>query len=305
MDWASLLITAKRLQITPYYAMLKSENSRKWVSVLAISQKIDSTLVSIHHTSDSLKEDSYALHCHNYFELFYFVKGNAGYRVEGAYYQPSPHSLLLIAPHAFHGIQIRAGQTYERYALHFLPELVEPVKQSFLLDSFHQSHIYYENCNDIIRTLFDFVLDTPVFSPAIREELLSCRVHALLTQVYEMTHTTSAAPLVSGESNEFVTRVIDYINQHLNEPLSLDFLSNYFFISKNHLNRTFRSSTGTTVGSYINHKRAVRAQEMMASGIPATTASLEAGFQDYSNFFRTYKQLFGHSPAQYRKKRKI
>lgn len=274
---------------------------------MAIIQKIDTDYVTIHHTKDSLQQPSYNLHCHNYYELFYFVQGEAGYRVEGTYYQPAPHSLLLIPPRTFHGIQIEAGQTYERYALHFLPDMICLDRQGFLLDSFKGNSIYYEKSNYYkIQELFDFVLNTPPILSPIQEEILYCRIQALLSQVYQMTHTVPPEILPQGQpADELIRSIIHYVNAHLTETLTLEELAAKFFISKNHLNRTFRAATGTTVGNYITHKRAALAQDLMDSGVAATTASLEAGFRDYSNFFRTYKQIFGHSPAQDYRKRSI
>ena len=40
------------------------------------------------------------------------------------------------------------------------------------------------------------------------------------------------------------------------------------------------------------------AQQLLLDGIPASEAALRTGFGDYSNFYRTYRRLSGHSPAE-------
>ncbi len=103
------------------------------------------------------------------------------------------------------------------------------------------------------------------------------------------------------QDQEPVRAIIEYLGERLAEPLSLDDLSNRFFISKNQLNRVFRQATGTTVGNYISHKRIALAQQLMLKGIPASEAALRVGFGDYSSFYRAYRRLNGSSPASLQK----
>ena len=58
-----------------------------------------------------------------------------------------------------------------------------------------------------------------------------------------------------GTSDQVVDAVLHYINEHYSEPLTLDQLSEKFFISKYHLLRKFDAQVGTTVHRYILQKR--------------------------------------------------
>jgi hypothetical protein len=64
----------------------------------------------LHHAVDRHKTDQYGLHWHKFYEVFYFIAGDVSYLVEGKRYVPEPpHSLLLIAPHVFHGAIIEVA----------------------------------------------------------------------------------------------------------------------------------------------------------------------------------------------------
>jgi AraC-like DNA-binding protein len=84
----------------------------------------------------------------------------------------------------------------------------------------------------------------------------------------------------------------------LTEPFSLDHISEHFFISKHHLNKLFRLATGTTIYDYLLYKRVIYAQQLLIDGLNASEAALEAGFKDYSSFYRAYTKFLGHSPAK-------
>ena len=76
------------------------------------------------HTRSDEADMEYKMHCHNSFEIYYMVKGNVEYFLEGTSYVPKPGSLLIIPPNCFHGLRVLDGSEYHRIRLHFVPELL-------------------------------------------------------------------------------------------------------------------------------------------------------------------------------------
>lgn len=62
------------------------------------------------------------------------------------------------------------------------------------------------------------------------------------------------------------------------------------------MNKVFRKATGTTVFDYLLHKRITAAQQLLITGYSAQEAASQAGFGDYSSFYRAYTRINGHSP---------
>ena len=94
-------------------------------------------------------------------------------------------------------------------------------------------------------------------------------------------------------------QVLAYINEHYNEPLTLDMLSEKFFISKYHLLRKFDAQVGTTVHRYILQKRLLIAKQLLAGGVAPNEACGYCGFGDYANFYRAFRSEYGTTPRQY------
>ena len=60
----------------------------------------------------------------------------------------------------------------------------------------------------------------------------------------------------------------------------------------------FKKETGYTLHNYILSKRLFKAKELIKSGTPITTASMQCGFNDYSSFLRSFKKTFNCSPRE-------
>ncbi|MCC3371452.1 AraC family transcriptional regulator [Cohnella sp. REN36] len=251
----------------------------------------------LHHTVDERKTDQYALHCHTFYEVFYFIAGEVSYLVEGTRYALEPHSLLLIAPHVFHGVKIESDIPYERISLHFVPGFLPAENRSVLLSPFHAAGIYYPD--DGSRTMLPYfrqLMNARLADEAIRDLAFRARLEALLSQILTTGYSRKGAS-DAAFSGKPVSRIIAYLNEHIAEPITLDELSAAFYISKHHLNKVFRRATGTTVGHYLLRKRVVMAQNLMLQGHSASAAAAASGFRDYSSFYRAYKNVLGHAPS--------
>lgn len=79
-------------------------------------------------------------------------------------------------------------------------------------------------------------------------------------------------------------QLVAYINQNLEQDLSIDALAARFFFSKYHMMRKFKEETGCTIHSYVTSKRLLLARSLIARGTPVMKAALQSGFRDYTTF---------------------
>jgi len=97
-------------------------------------------------------------------------------------------------------------------------------------------------------------------------------------------------------------KVIDYIGQHLDEDLTLEKLSENFYISKFHFHRLFTAFTGLSLQQYIRWLRLKRAahQLIVDKDQPIINIAINAGFESHEAFSRAFKKSCGLSPNQHR-----
>ncbi|BCJ93942.1 AraC family transcriptional regulator [Anaerocolumna cellulosilytica] len=269
-----------------------------------IISKLQSDRVSFAHSVSETATKEYYIHCHNMYEIYFFLDGDADYLVEDRGYHLTPNSLLLLSPNVFHGLKINSAKPYQRYVLHFYPDVLSLERRHVLLSAFPPigrydgKEIFYPYSEEYrINSFFQSFAEVAKTSPELQQQLLPVYVEALLSQITIMSLSQSAAE-ADYNSSETVSKIISYLNSHLTEPFRLDAIAERFFISKHHLNKVFKKATGTTVYDYLLYKRIIYAQQLIINGSNAGEAALEAGFLDYSSFYRAYTKFLGHSPAK-------
>ncbi|HEY0829386.1 MAG TPA: response regulator [Bacilli bacterium] len=96
--------------------------------------------------------------------------------------------------------------------------------------------------------------------------------------------------------------VTAYINRHYNEPITLESIAIYFYISKEHLSRAFKTFSGETITDYIHRKRMERAKELiMEHKLSIKLAAEMTGYPDLAYFYRVFKKHYGFAPGELRK----
>jgi len=98
-----------------------------------------------------------------------------------------------------------------------------------------------------------------------------------------------------------LTRVLRYMAAHSAAPHKLTGLASMANMSPYHFLRTFRAVTGVTPHQWLLRARLREAAERLAAtSTPVTNVALDVGFDDLSNFTRSFRAEFGASPREYR-----
>ncbi|MDA3808997.1 MAG: AraC family transcriptional regulator, partial [Spirochaetaceae bacterium] len=105
------------------------------------------------------------------------------------------------------------------------------------------------------------------------------------------------------EINSKMMKIAEFINDHYQEELTLNTLSDQFYISSSYLSRSFHKETGFSLIEYINNIRILKVKEQLISTNDSiSTISERCGFGSVTNFGRIFKSITEMSPREYRKK---
>jgi AraC family transcriptional regulator, regulatory protein of adaptative response / methylated-DNA-[protein]-cysteine methyltransferase len=114
---------------------------------------------------------------------------------------------------------------------------------------------------------------------------LRCRPHAI-----------GATPQV-----EMVRAVSRFIEQHLDEPISLAKLGSEFHVSPFHLQRTFKAVLGVTPRAYADSCRLNHLKQNLRAGRTVTRAMYDAGYSSSSRLYERTASQLGMTPDKYRR----
>lgn len=250
-----------------------------------------------------------ALHHHDFYEIYLFLTGNVNYTVESRNYHLSPGDLLLISPMELHQPTFGTdNHNYERIVVWLDKNYLNQYSSNGvdLTACFNTQSAWHNNLLRLDSTTRQLL--TYYFEQLIKERESGEFGCELMAQTYLMQALTTINRMVArapkptdlrDKSDSVVADVLNYINDHFNDDLSLDLLANRFFISKYHLSREFNRLVGTSVYRYVIQKRLAIARLLMSQGVPSTTVYQQCGFGDYSNFYRAFKAEYQISPKEF------
>lgn len=268
--------------------------------ILCAKSALDRSFVYL-HKKDALPEQvDFKLHSHTGYEILIFLKGEADFIVEGSVYSLKPMDIVLTRHNEMHQMKNRSRKDYERIVINLEDSFFEQMHCHCYTDIFLNRKNGEGNLikREAVKKneLFDTLLRLEKYIKQKKKEnetIVRCVLTEFLHQLNELD--TSGNDTVQ---NETVKNVIQYINSHLNSDLPLDALAERFYISKYHLCRCFRQCTGFTVNQYITYRRMMLVRDLYRSGKSLSTASSEAGFSSYSNFYKAYIKETGYPPSE-------
>jgi transcriptional regulator GlxA family with amidase domain len=100
--------------------------------------------------------------------------------------------------------------------------------------------------------------------------------------------------------------ILIYINEHMDEPLTLTILAQKALVSPAHFSRVFKETTGIGLVVYLNTKRIIKAKELLLETNHTIAHIAEmCGFESMPQFYRTFKKYIEMTPATFRKENRI
>jgi AraC family transcriptional regulator len=122
---------------------------------------------------------------------------------------------------------------------------------------------------------------------------------------YLISRYSTSLPLKASPSGGLapstLRRCIDFIQANLSGSIRLDDLARESGMSSSHLIRSFRQSTGKSPYQYVLELRTKRAKSMMRDRrLGLTEIALSSGFANQHHLSRTFRNLVGITPSQYR-----
>jgi AraC family transcriptional regulator len=95
--------------------------------------------------------------------------------------------------------------------------------------------------------------------------------------------------------------VVDHIEAHLEEDLSIEALASIACLSPFHFARAFKLTAGRSPHQYVSDRRLERAKSLLSQATqPLVEIALSLNFSSQASFTRAFRKATGFSPGQYR-----
>lgn len=285
---------------TSYLKQLGMDESRFHQEVQMTDQYVQM------HRDVSFSHHNVALHSHGFWEILCccstcgmeYLLGTERYRLQKG-------DIILVPP----GISHRPifpevlTEPYSRYVLWVSREFVERVRPLFPDLSSDQLRLSLLRTSgtrwEYLEELFlSGVLETESKKPYSEVAVLGCAL-TLVTHLTRALLSATTAP-TKAEVPGLVDQVIAYVEEHMAEKITLADIAKVYYVSESTVSQTFRKKMGTSFYKWVTQRRLIAAKELILLGTPMEDVSRRVGFQDYSAFFRAFRQEYGLSPREFR-----
>lgn len=261
------------------------------------------------HVSVSHKPEVLPLHSHTFYEIIFISSGNLNYLLDGKRYRIRQGDILLIPPGISHRPLFleELDVPYERISL-----MIAAGFWAEMTAKYPDLDYAFTRC----RELDSYLLRTPSatwsglkagFYMLVREASekklgweLCMNSHALALMLHigrTLYYQGGISP--SSEKHQMLDDIFNYINNHYQEPISLDFLADRFLVSKSTISHLFQQKLGISFYHCVIQRRLIGAKNSMLSGTRIHDVWEPYGFADYSSFYRAFKKEYGISPSEF------
>lgn len=248
-------------------------------------------------------------HTHDYYEFYFFLEGNVDIQVDDQSYAVHNGDFIIIPPKLRHRPLIHDQKvSYRRFVFWISTDYYTHLKElcddyTYLIDYAGENHMYRFSTNQItyneVQSKLLRILEELQSKQFGWQAQVPLYVNDLILHLSRLVYTDTH-PQSRSMENALYQKIALYIEEHLDEDLSLDTLAQKFYVSRYHIAHVFKDKLGMSIHQYITKKRLARCRQAILGPSTITEIYETYGFGDYSSFYRAFKKEYGISPKDYR-----
>lgn len=101
--------------------------------------------------------------------------------------------------------------------------------------------------------------------------------------------------------SDLVKSVLDYVDNHLYEEITIDKISKIVFFDKGYLMKKFKAEIGISIVTYINQEKVFNSIKFLYSNDSLLKIALNNGFNSLEYYSEIFSRVLGVSPSIFRK----
>ncbi len=258
------------------------------------------SFIEIEYREKSRPQDMAALQSHDYYEIYCLLEGQRTIFFEGRMINLPKGSVSVIPPFCMHKTE---GGAYKRINIYISADLLDQSEKQLLSELGAEASVTL--LGERGELFWSLLLASGKDKGRERVALPIVKTLLFLLRGAERRAVEAISlSQTKNDGNSSIMQIIDYINSHLDQNISLEHISTRFFVSKNTLCKRFRSVMNCSLLEYTSGARLSAAKNLLLT----TSMSMEeiaerCGYSSANYFGVAFKKQVGLSPMNYRKKK--
>lgn len=254
-------------------------------------------------------------HYHQGIELLYIYEGQGTIITGERIHNIEAGQLYLFPPYLLHKVHayIDEKQPYRRTVIKFEPGRYIPYLGSFPTLARFYNEIWTGKTGAIclpvgsfeeslLHSIETIAANTSHMEEAEITETFAARLLSLFDTI-RINLTTKKLFQPTSTSRRYSERIMEWLEDHMEEPFKLDVLSAHLHLTKHHVSRLFRAETGSSIQEYLISRRIRQACWLIhTTDLSIESVATNVGLTNTSYFCQVFKERIGCSPLKYRKR---
>lgn len=251
------------------------------------------------------------LHIHNEFELIYVKCGMMYFYVNGNKHVIKKGDIIIVNSRAAHKTKTFPGTINTMLQFGTDPNVEE--KNHNQISKYLSRFVNYgsidsfvmrdgENITKEVLYHINNIITEYKAKQNSYDIFIKSSIYAILGILYRNNIITNPESLFDTKNVQKILPVLEYIDKHYNEQITLGDLSEILSVSESYFCRMFKKIANATALQYLNFVRICKAERLLLSGEKSISEiSYETGFSSLSYFNRTFKKFKSCTPKDYKK----
>ena len=257
---------------------------------------------------------SIAVHWHEEIEVIIVIDGSCNYRIDLDSFIINKGDILIIDSQSLHSLTAipKKNMTWASFVFNMnmlkssntdgaLLKYIAP-----LLNHKHQLPIILKDNIECYPKIFD-VIENIIYCYYENDIAYELELKSLLFKFFSLLYKNDLIEKHQNKNNLTINTtnkiklVLNYINDHYSEDISINTLADLCEYSEYHFMRFFKKHIGLTCIQYINNLRLEKSSILLTSTNNAIMdISLEVGFDNLSYFNKLFKRKYNLTPKEFR-----
>lgn len=252
-------------------------------------------------------------HWHPELELLHIVRGESILHLERLHRLVKSGDIILFRPNQLHGMTWckPSSEEFAFDAIVFSPDLIKSYSSDIIeinnilpiIDEQYQMQQLFDNNSLELINLFQTIIN----SDRLKKPFYQIQIKALLLMMMGKVLADQNSPIIKQTeltklSNERAKKIIDFIHNNYQNPLTLEIMAKIINVSVSTFCRLFSANFDDTFSAYLMKLRIANSMdELQKTQKSITDIALDNGFESSSYFGFAFKKFNGISPSKFRK----
>ena len=246
-------------------------------------------------------------HFHPWWEILYITSGERTFFYGSKTVQAKAGTFLIVAPGVLHRAINPEGETCSLYNVFFSHDSSVSASSKNQIEEIHsifpklEPFIQLSDENALlVKSLFE-KMENEITLQKKNFEVLARSVLSEIIVLVSRENNSGGFHESAFAMNEKFSEILDWVNRHYDEDLSLPGVAKEFNITASHLSRSFKAYTQFTFVEYINSLRIAESCKLLQNTrLSVLEIALKCGFGSVTQYGRWFKKLVGKTPVKYR-----